>query len=481
MTLLFSVALGVRLVGLSQPPLDFHPTRQYHSALLARRLYVNSVPEVPEWRRHLAEVNRVERLEPPFMEHTAALFYRLRGGEDLRIPRLLSIAAWMAGGAFVFGLGRRVAGPVGALVAASFFLLSPFTVEASRSFQPDPLMVTLLSATALGLICYGQRLRLGVLMLAALAGGLAILVKPQAIFQVAATSAAVILARRHELGRSWILHAAVFILGVALAVPYYYAQSGLFASIASQAFIPHLLWTTDFWIGWVGNVWKTCGLAPTAMAAVGILVARDRLARATLLGMAAGYACYVLAFDYHCSIHDYYHLQLYPLVAAGLGALAERAVAIVRSSPALPRMATPVAGLIFAVACVESAITARSRIRSRDFSGEVAMYREIGERVGHAEANVLLANHYGYALKYHGEVGGVDWPRSYDFHLMRLWGRTPEGAAERLQPILDRLRPSFFVITEPDDLADQPDLATLLKSRYRLYAEGDGYLIYSLR
>lgn len=481
MILLFAVAFGVRLVGLSEPPLDFHPTRQYHSALLARRLYINSVPEVPEWRRHLAEVNRVEHLEAPLMEHTAALFYRLRGGEDLRIPRLLSIAAWLAAGGFVFGLGHRVAGGVGAVVAAGFFLLSPFTVEASRSFQPDPLMVALLSATAMGLIRYGERLRLGVLVLAAIAGGLAVLVKPQAVFQVVATFAAVILVRRHELGRSWILHAAVFGLGVALAIPYYYAQRGLFSSIAGQAFIPHLLWTRDFWIGWVGNVWKTCGLAATAMAAVGILVARDRLARATLVGMAAGYACFVLFFNYHCSVHDYYHLQLYPLVAAGLGALAERAVAIVRSSPAVPRTAAPVASLILAVACLEAAITARSRIRSRDFSEEVAMYRAIGERIGHAEANVLLANHYGYSLKYHGEVGGVDWPRSYDFRLMQLWGRTPQGAADRLQPILDRLRPSFFVITNPDDLVDQPDLATLLKSRYRLYAEGDGYLIYSLR
>ena len=37
--LLFSLALGVRLVRVSEPPLDFNPTRQYHSALLARRIY----------------------------------------------------------------------------------------------------------------------------------------------------------------------------------------------------------------------------------------------------------------------------------------------------------------------------------------------------------------------------------------------------------------------------------------------------------
>src|SRR2546427_5317786 len=44
----FSLALGVRLVRVSEPPLDFNPTPQYHSALLARRIYFVSVPGVPE-------------------------------------------------------------------------------------------------------------------------------------------------------------------------------------------------------------------------------------------------------------------------------------------------------------------------------------------------------------------------------------------------------------------------------------------------
>ena len=477
---MFSLALGVRLVRLSEAPLDFNPTRQYHSALLARRIYFESVPGIPEWRRHLAQVNLLPRYEPPLLEHATALAYRLRGGEDLRIPRALAIVAWLVGGAFVYWLALRVAGAPGAVVSAAFFLLSPFTVEVSRSFQPDPLMVALLAATALGLIRYGDQLRWGRLVLAALAGGLAVLVKPVAIFQVMGAFAAVLLFRRRELGRLWPVHAAAFILGVAsIVAPYYYAERGGFDSIAEQSFIPHLLVSKAFWIGWVGQVWKTCGLVPPALAVLGVGVVRDRLARALLAGMAAGYVAFVLVFNYQGSTHDYYHLQLFPLVAVGLAPVVDRAATIVRAM-APPRLAGVVASAVFALGCLDAALTARSRIRSRDFAREVRMYQEVGERVGHAPSNVLLADHYAYPLKYHGELGGMEWPRWYDFRLGELMGGSPQGAAERLKPILEG-QPSFFVITVPGDLASQPDLAALLQRSYPLEAAGDGYLIYRLR
>jgi 4-amino-4-deoxy-L-arabinose transferase-like glycosyltransferase len=450
--------------------------------LLARRLYFVSVPGIPEWRRHLAEVNLLPRFEPPLMEHATALAYRLRGGEDLRIPRLLSIVAWLMGGGFVYWLGRRVAGAAGALVSAAFFLLSPFTVEASRSFQPDPLMVALLAGAFLGLHNYGERLRLGPLLLAAVVGGLAILVKPMAVFQVVSAFAAVVLFRRRQLGRRWLVHAPLFLLAIAMiAAPYYYAQRGGLQFVAEQSFIPHLLASQAFWIGWVGQVWKTCGLVPPALAALGAWRARDGLARAMLAGMAAGYVAFVISFNYQTSTHDYYHLQLYPLVAVGLAPLVDRAATIVRSSSARPRLVATVASGVFALACLDTALTARSRIRSRDFARELGIYREVGERIGHGPSNVLLADHYAYPLKYHGELGGVEWPRWYDFQLANLMGGSPLGAAERLKPILEGHQPRFFVITVPGDLAGQPDLAALLQRSYPLEAAGDGYLIYRLR
>lgn len=36
---IFAAGIGIRLYDLTDPPLDFHPARQIHSALMARGIY----------------------------------------------------------------------------------------------------------------------------------------------------------------------------------------------------------------------------------------------------------------------------------------------------------------------------------------------------------------------------------------------------------------------------------------------------------
>ncbi|HJS29813.1 MAG TPA: hypothetical protein VJ768_09335, partial [Anaerolineales bacterium] len=40
LAVLYVVGLGVRLADLTDPPLDFHPTRQLRSAIIAREMYL---------------------------------------------------------------------------------------------------------------------------------------------------------------------------------------------------------------------------------------------------------------------------------------------------------------------------------------------------------------------------------------------------------------------------------------------------------
>ncbi len=39
-------------------------------------------------------------------------------------------------------MARRISSPTSALIALTFYLILPFAVQASRSFQPDPLMTS---------------------------------------------------------------------------------------------------------------------------------------------------------------------------------------------------------------------------------------------------------------------------------------------------------------------------------------------------
>ena len=58
LAVVFVAAAVVRFDHIGEPPLDFHPTRQYRSALLARRFYLEHNPSVSAWQRVLAGKTR---------------------------------------------------------------------------------------------------------------------------------------------------------------------------------------------------------------------------------------------------------------------------------------------------------------------------------------------------------------------------------------------------------------------------------------
>jgi hypothetical protein len=82
-SLIFVAAFGLRLYDIDEPPVDFHPTRQYHSAIMARGYYFEALGSAPEWKRDLAILNKQKEtiIEPPIMELMASFAYRAVGGE----------------------------------------------------------------------------------------------------------------------------------------------------------------------------------------------------------------------------------------------------------------------------------------------------------------------------------------------------------------------------------------------------------------
>src|SRR5690349_4971215 len=148
LVLIFSAAFGIRLYDLTDLPLDFHPTRQLLSAIKARGLYYETQPDgIPTWK--LETAIRMARLkadvEPAVLEQLVAFTYRFTG-EQLWVARIYSSLFWLIGGAFLFMLAREFVSFEGALVATTYYLIFPYAIIASRSFQPDPLMVMLTSA-----------------------------------------------------------------------------------------------------------------------------------------------------------------------------------------------------------------------------------------------------------------------------------------------------------------------------------------------
>src|SRR3954468_3475588 len=101
---LLVVGGAVRLQGVTEPIVSFHPLRHYRSALIARACYYEATPSTPEWAVAIARANRdiQQAAEPPLMEWLACAAYRVAGRERLVIPQSFSILWWCAGGIAVY-------------------------------------------------------------------------------------------------------------------------------------------------------------------------------------------------------------------------------------------------------------------------------------------------------------------------------------------------------------------------------------------
>ena len=59
-SILFIAAFGMRVYHINEPPLDFHPTRQYRSAIIARSYFFERSQSIPNWETKVAIINRDE-------------------------------------------------------------------------------------------------------------------------------------------------------------------------------------------------------------------------------------------------------------------------------------------------------------------------------------------------------------------------------------------------------------------------------------
>jgi len=397
---------------------------------------------------------------------------------------MLSVLAWLLGGVFIYKTARRLATRDGALAATAFFLLFPFGVAASRAFHPDALMVALLALSWLTLLRYGEEGGGWLLLAAAFSCAFATLVKPMAVFQVVGGFLAVWYGRRRH-GEGQFLHVAAFAFVVAaVSAPYYllgFLSGPTLAGVAHQSFLPHLLLTFAFWKGWLAQIWKIVGFVAPIAALIGYSMLPAGAARRLLLGAGCGYVAFALCFSYPAFTHDYYHLQLVPLVALGLAPLGSWAANRFREGHLPARLpANAALAAVFVIAVLDLGTFSYYRERETSFGGEASTYKKVGELVGHGTKNILMANYYAYPLKYYGEIDGIYWPLSFDFRQAGLMGLKEPTAAARLAALCAKTDLRYFIITDLPELHGQPDLERLLATKFPLLAASDQYLVYDL-
>jgi hypothetical protein len=483
---LFVAAFGIRLYHVQDPPLTFHATRQYRSLLLAREYYFEATDSVPAWQREIAAVSaqRQGLLEPPIFEHIVALTYRLVGGEALWLPKLLSSLFWLTGGVFLYRLARRLGGADAALVSTAFYLFLPFGVIASRSFQPDPLMIMLLLGAVLAMSTYIGQPTAARLTLIFGASALAFLVKPIALFPLVAVFLSLSIARKGVRGALWSSTTAGFLVTVllpTLAIYAYGIASGVFLmKEAEKTLLPQLVLSTFFWEHWLGYIASVISLPVAVAALLGTILLRPGASRALMVGLWVGYAVFCLVVNYNLATHDYYQLQLIPIAALGMAPPA--ALALKWMDHARPRLllrtaAIGLLGLGIALAIVRSG----SRLGDADLNRGASIAAQIGAEVGHTTRAVYLAADYGVPLEYHGQLSGAAWPLKSDLEWERLAGAQPLTAEERFQRWFAADQPEYFIVLDLSEFDAQPDLKHFLTRNFALAAQQPDYWVFKLR
>ncbi len=476
------LGFGIRLYDLKDAPLDFHPTRQLRSAIIARGMFYQISPSANEERRAQAIniANSMEAYEPPIFEGLVALTYRVIGQEVLWVSRVYSAIFWSIAGAALFALARRFASFWAALVGLMFFLFLPFAVIASRSFQPDPWMVMWLVLLMWTAYRWSETSSWGWAIAAGVTSGLAVLVKVVASFPVGLMLAALVLfvigfKKAAKNPQTW----AIAGLATLPSLVYYLFNLGQrsadFMSFWTLS-LSHLVLTSRFYTGWLGMLNGLIGLTMLLLGVFGILVAA-RPAKALLAAGWLGYVIYGLVFPYQMTTHEYYHLMLLPLTALALVPLAGLVFKTLREQPWIWRAA---AVGVLAFGSVYSLWTARSVLYVSNYQNEVTAWSRMGSDLPQNGRILALTSEYGNRLKYYGwhSIAGY-WPFQSDMALSALAQNGKMDYPSYFKSATEGM--DYFLVTAFSEYEQQPELKALLEGHYPVAQQGDGYILYDLR
>ena len=481
--LLFAMGFGIRMLDLTDPPLDFHPTRQFLSAIKARGMYYQFASDVPEWQREVAvqQWKDADVFEPAVNETIVAGLYLLFG-EHLWLARIASSVYWLLGGLALFALARRIASVDGAMVALVFYLFSGFGVIASRSFQPDPLMIGLVLGGLWSFVRWDEERTWKWTIITGLLSGMAIFVKTVAVFPLLGAFALIILTTR-ELKKT-IKDPQVWALAVMSVVPvtifmidsiYISKTSNLSAELR---FFPSFWIDPTFYVRWKNVIGNTLGFGAFVIALLGIFLAKPGRDRSLLIGLLAGYIAYGLMFSYHIITHTYYQLPLYifiPLSFSMVGKALFQKFNEINKASIFARLS--VAGVILFAMAFEM-WNVRVELVRDDYRGEPQYWADLGDKLGRSSQVVGLTQDYGNRLAYWGWKITEQWPTVGDQNLRELAGKAKsfdEIFAERVEG------KDYFLVTNFNQFDRQPELKEKLFNDYPVLEQTSDYIIFDLK
>ena len=492
---LFFMALGMRIYGAIDHPPEFQYVRQYHSALLARHLYYQGIESVPEWKNAVMQVTTPKIHEPPIMEWLAALGYHAMDGEQLWIPRIIASLFWIIGGLALLAILKRFFDTEVALLSSAFYLLVPYGIYLSRSFQPDSLMVMMMLLSILAIVRFHEKANMTRLLTAAIMSGLALLIKPVAAFLILGAFISLALSREHLkkiiFNRSCWLFCLITVAPAAVYYLYQIAGGGALSGVAQKSILPGLLVHLFYYKGWLYQLERVVGFPFFIASLIGTLMFKNREGRFMAWGLWLGYLCFGLVFTWPFTTHAYYHIVAIPIIALCLGPLFEIIMKCLRRQSSWFVRPAFLGILIFIIAITLKPVI--GSIQRSDYLKKAAVFKEIGETVRHSTKTVFLTPHEGEPLMYHGWLGGKKWPGSWAFRIEKFGyikmtdfqelnrQANVQAVKRRFEEDFKSDKPEYFIVTNFKEFEQQPDLKAFLATNFDKLAETEHYLIFDLK
>lgn len=491
------LGLGLRLFDLTDQPIDFHPTRQLRGAIIARGMYYEMLPNADPAlsQRALAFWQSTGQYEPPILERLVAFTYLAIGRETIWIGRLYNIFFWLIAAIYLYKLARRICLPsseaepttqtqtlatTSALIAVAYFLVLPFGVQASRSFQPDPGMVMWFVLYLYTIFRWTETQKTKYALAAGVFAGLAVLTKAVVAYPVGAVALAlVIYTHRKILLPNMVLDKHVWLMAGLMILPtaIYYLSRGERASEYFSSWtlaLSHLLFQPIFYLRWLNLMQKLVGWLALLTSAAAVVISKPRQ-RVLLIALWIGYILYGFFLPYQMYTHSYYHLMLVPIVALSLAPISYYILEKLSNNS---KTIWQVGLSIFAISWLGFySYSALKPAMNQDYRNEPAYWQEISSHLPNDGKIIALTQDYGYRLMYYGWRKVILWPNRGEQNLNEL-----RGSEKEFQTYFEKRTKgiSYFLVTSFRQFDDQPDLKQWLYANYPILAESPGYIIFDL-
>ena len=471
------IGLVVRFYDLTDAPLDFHPTRQLHSALIARGMYYETLPDAsPDKKEMAVSAWKAEGLiEPQIMERLTATTYQIIGSEQLWVARIWSIFFWSLGGIFLFLLACD-----SAALAFIYYFIWPYAVIASRAFQPEPLMTAALIAGCWAAVRWIRKPVAGRAALAGILCGLAIYIKSVSVFFIAPALTGLILSNFSfkQALKNW----QVWLIGVLAVLPYalYHLYGVYVVKLLGEQFglrfFPNLWLDPAFYLRWIAELNHVIGLEIFMIALAGSLIFPKKETCGLFIGLTVGYFLYGFTFSYHISTHDYYQIPLMLQVPLGLALVFKAFITTIGRNRM--KFSQTVLAILLISLVVLKAWDVRVTLKRVDYRSEIRFWEKLGDELGGGKKVTGLLTDYGYRLAYWGWVKASPWMQVADINVRELAGQKVDYTQVMQADLAEN---DLFVVTLMDEFDRQPELQGYLRANYPVLKETPEMIIFDLQ